>query len=69
MRRDGDKARSYAKRHGVPHAYSDADDLINHPEVNVIYVATPPCAARRNYCVRCQRWKTVYVEKPMARAR
>ena len=67
MRRDGDKERSYAKRHGVPYAYSDADDLINHPEVNAIYVATPP-STHAEYTVRAaSAGKPVYVEKPMAR--
>ena len=42
MRRDGNRARDYAKRHGVAHAYSDAEKLINHPDVNAIYIATPP---------------------------
>ena len=42
MRRDGNRARDYAKRLGVPHAYSDAGKLINHPDVNAIYIATPP---------------------------
>jgi predicted dehydrogenase len=44
MRRDAAKAEDYAKRHGVPKWYSNADDLINDPEVNAIYVATPPNA-------------------------
>jgi predicted dehydrogenase len=42
MRRDGAKAKDYAERHNVPYYYSNADDLINHPEINAIYVATPP---------------------------
>jgi predicted dehydrogenase len=32
MRRDGDKAADYAKRHGISKYYTDADDLINDPE-------------------------------------
>jgi predicted dehydrogenase len=28
MRRDGDKAADYAKRHGISKYYTDADDLI-----------------------------------------
>ena len=67
MRRDGNKARDYAKRHGVPHAYSDAEKLINHPKVNAIYIATPP-DTHAEYTVRAARaGKPVYVEKPMAR--
>jgi predicted dehydrogenase len=41
MRRDGDKAADYAKRHGISKYYTDADDLINDP-VDAIYIATPP---------------------------
>ena len=42
MRRDGEKARDYAHRHNVPKWYSDAEALINDPDVNAVYVATPP---------------------------
>ena len=41
MRRDEDKARDFAKRHGVPKFYSKAQDLIRDEEVNAIYIATP----------------------------
>ena len=33
MRRDGAKAEAYAKKHGVPRWYDQADDLINDPEM------------------------------------
>jgi predicted dehydrogenase len=42
MRRDSAKAADYAKRHHVPKWYDDASKLINDPEVNAIYIATPP---------------------------
>jgi predicted dehydrogenase len=42
MRRDADKAKDYAARHGVPQWYDDAYDLINDQNVNAIYIATPP---------------------------
>ena len=44
MRRDGEKAKSYADRHGVPKWDDNADDLINDPEVNATYIANPPYA-------------------------
>jgi len=68
MRRDGEKARDYARRHGVPNWYDDADKLINDPDVNAVYIATPPdCHAE--YTIRAaQASKPVYVEKPMARS-
>ncbi len=68
MRRDGAKAQDYARRHGVPRWYDDADQLINDPEVNAIYVATPP-GSHADYTFRAARaGKPVYVEKPMARS-
>lgn len=67
MRRDADKARDYARRHNVQRWYADADRLIFDPEVNAIYVATPP-DAHAEYTIRAaQAGKPVYVEKPMAR--
>jgi predicted dehydrogenase len=66
MRRDGAKAEDYAKRHHVPKWYSDADQLINDPEINGIYVATPP-DSHEDYTLKAfKAGKSVYVEKPMA---
>ena len=66
MRRDGAKARDYARRHGVPKWYDDAQQLIDDPEVDAVYVATPP-ASHQEYAVRVAlSGKPVYVEKPMA---
>jgi predicted dehydrogenase len=66
MRRDGDKARDYAQRHGVPRWYDDAARLIADPEVNAVYVATPP-STHKQYALMCiAAGKPVYVEKPMA---
>jgi predicted dehydrogenase len=66
MRRNGSKAADYAKRHGVPKWYNDADKLINDPEVNAIYVATPP-DSHAYYAIEAMKaGKPVYVEKPMA---
>ena len=67
MRRNGDLAADYARRHGIPRWYDNADELINDPQVDAVYVATPP-DSHREYVVRvAQAAKPVYVEKPMAR--
>ena len=67
MRRNSALAKDYAERHHVPKWYGDADELINDPEVNAVYVATPP-DAHSNYAIKAMRaGKPVYVEKPMAR--
>ena len=67
MRRDGAKAADYARRHGVPRWYDKAEDLIHDPEVNAVYVATPP-STHAEYAIAAMRaGKAIYVEKPMAR--
>jgi len=66
MRRDEAKLKDYAFRHNVNKFYTSADDLINDPEVNAIYVATPP-SSHKEYAIKAmQAGKPVYVEKPMA---
>lgn len=66
MRRTAAKAEDYARRHNVPRWYTDADALISDPEVNAVYVATPP-HKHAEYAIRAmQAGKPVYVEKPMA---
>lgn len=66
MRRDADKAKDYATRHGIGKWYTNAQDLINDPNVNAIYVATPP-STHAEYAIAAMRaGKPVYVEKPMA---
>lgn len=66
MRRDAEKAKDYAKRHNVPKWYNDANQLINDPEVNAIYVATPPLSHEEYTIAALRAGKPVYVEKPMA---
>jgi predicted dehydrogenase len=67
MRRDAEKAADYAERHNVPKWYSSADDLINDPEINAIYIATPPDAHEELAVKAMRAGKPVYIEKPMAR--
>jgi 1,5-anhydro-D-fructose reductase (1,5-anhydro-D-mannitol-forming) len=67
MRRTPGLARDYAARHGVPRWYEDADALISDPEVDAVYVATPP-GSHADLALRCARAKKpCYVEKPMAK--
>lgn len=66
MRRNADKAQDYARRHSVPKWYDDGAALIADPDVDAVYVATPP-SAHKEYAVAAARaGKPVYVEKPMA---
>ena len=66
MRRDAGKAKDYALRHGVPKWYTDAEKLINDPEVNAVYIATPPAFHEEYAIAAMNAGKPVYIEKPMA---
>lgn len=67
MRRNAEKAEDYARRHNVPKWYTNATDLINDPDVDAVYVATPP-DSHASYAIEAMRaGKPVYVEKPMAK--
>lgn len=67
MRRNGALAADYARRHGVPRWYDDARALVHDPEVDAVYVATPPGAHLDGVLLAAAAGKPVYVEKPMAR--
>jgi len=67
MRRDAAKAADYARRHGVGKWYGDAKDLIADPNVDAVYVATPPGSHETYALMACAAGKPCYVEKPMAR--
>lgn len=44
MRRDTAKAHDYAKRHGVATVHASAEALIHDPNIDAIYIATPPAS-------------------------
>jgi 1,5-anhydro-D-fructose reductase (1,5-anhydro-D-mannitol-forming) len=66
MRRDAEKAADYAKRHGIKKYYTDADDLINDPEVDAIYIATPPDTHKFYGLKVAEAGKPCCIEKPLA---
>jgi predicted dehydrogenase len=66
MRRNGELARDYARRHGVPRWYDDAAALIGDPDVDAVYIATPPSSHKDYTLLSARAGKPVYVEKPMA---
>jgi predicted dehydrogenase len=66
MRRDAARAEDYARRHDVPKWYADAQALIDDPEVDAVYIATPPDSHCAYTLAAARAGKPVYVEKPMA---
>ncbi len=66
MSRTAAKAKAYAMRHGIKRWYTDAQELIDDPEVNAVYVATPPSSHAAYAIMSMHAGKPVYVEKPLA---
>lgn len=69
MRRDGAKAADFARRHGARRWYTTVEALLADPEVNAVYVATPP-DAHAAWAVRAAHAgkAVILVEKPLARS-
>lgn len=66
MSRSHEKASSYAHRHHISRWYTDAQQLIEDPEVNAVYIATPPSSHATYAIMAMKAGKPVYVEKPLA---
>lgn len=66
MSRSRERAQSYAMRHNIARWYTDAQELVADPEVNAIYVATPPSSHPTYAIMAMYAGKPVYIEKPLA---
>jgi len=65
--RTPEKAEDYAKRHGIQTWHRDPFDVIHDPNVNVVYISTPPGSHMKYALETIKAGKPVYIEKPMAR--
>jgi len=65
--RSYEKAVDYAARHGVPNVHKDPFDVIRDPEVDAVYIATPPGSHMEYALETIREGKPLYIEKPMAR--
>ncbi|OGS69557.1 MAG: oxidoreductase [Flavobacteria bacterium RIFCSPLOWO2_12_FULL_35_11] len=66
MRRDENKVKDYAKRHGVKKYYTNADELIEDPEIDAIYIATPPDSHKYYGLKVAAAGKPCCIEKPLS---
>lgn len=66
MSRNAEKAKSYAQRHGIGKWYTDAQELVDDPQVNAVYIATPPSSHATFAIMAMRAGKPAYIEKPMA---
>ena len=59
-------ARAYAARHGIERVFEDPDDLIRCPDVDAVYIATPPSSHLALGMRVAEAGKPCCVEKPLA---
>lgn len=65
-RRDRARAEDFAARHGVPTVHADAGALLADPDVDAVYIATPPSSHKALALAAAAQGKPCLVEKPMA---
>jgi len=62
--RSVERADAFGKELGVPHRYGRYADLVEAPDVDVVYIATPASAHRENMLLCLEAGKAVLCEKP-----
>ncbi|WP_155057316.1 Gfo/Idh/MocA family protein [Streptomyces blattellae] len=60
-----DRASSFAATHGIDHALGSTEQLVTHPDVDVVYVATPHSAHLSIGLAAIAAGKHVLIEKPI----
>jgi predicted dehydrogenase len=59
------KAQEFASQHQVPHAFGDYHELINHPEIDVVYIGLPNHLHKEWIILAARAGKHILCEKPM----
>lgn len=67
MRRNAETCEAFAKRHKIPNWTTDSNVIFRDPEINAVYISTPPDTHALYAIKAAHAGKAVYVEKPMAR--
>ncbi|WP_046758109.1 Gfo/Idh/MocA family protein [Kordia jejudonensis] len=63
--RSMEKATEFASRYNAKKAYDSYEKLVNDPEIDVVYIATPHVFHFENTMMCLQKGKSVLCEKPM----
>lgn len=66
MARTPGRAENYAKRHKVPRFFTDAQALISDPQIDAVYIATPPDSHMEYALQVAEAGKICSIEKPLA---
>ncbi|MEZ4809556.1 MAG: Gfo/Idh/MocA family oxidoreductase [Allomuricauda sp.] len=66
MRRDANKVKDYAQRHQITKWTTQAKEVIENPDIDAIYIATPPDTHKLYGLQVANLGKPCCIEKPMA---
>lgn len=61
-----ERARSFAEAAGVPRVTTDAAEIIDSPDIDVVYVCVPTADHKELVMAAAERGKHVFCEKPLA---
>src|SRR5918911_4236501 len=64
--RNRDRAEAIAKEFGIEHVARDWQELVAHPDVDLVSVVTPPSTHMEITLAALEQRKAVLCEKPMA---
>jgi predicted dehydrogenase len=64
--REAGRARDYAQTHGIPRTHDSYEALFADPDIDLIYIGTPPSAHRAQALAALAAGKPVLCEKPFA---
>ena len=63
-----ERARAFADTHGVRTAYGSYEELVNDPDVDAVYIASPHSAHREHALLAVEAGKAILVEKAFTRS-
>lgn len=63
---NGKLAQELADKHGIERTYDSLEKLLNDPELDVVYIATPHSLHARQTMLAAEAGKHILCEKPMA---
>jgi len=66
MSRDPEKGDRFARKHRASKAYHALDAFLSNPEIEAVYIATPPFLHREQTVKTAQAGKHILCDKPMA---
>jgi predicted dehydrogenase len=66
--RSRERAESFRRRYRGRHAFGSYDDACSHPDIDLVFICTPPALHLEHAVLAARSGKAIVVEKPAARS-